>query len=217
MQPRSIRLNNDLRAGFIKHVIEQVMPERSRPTKTSFQKANAERLYEATYGKYKEVMEQLPAWMLKPANCFFVQLGNAPDDGYRPQNIMEVISQVPVLTFYKNENLHYSEYHNPDDHSPLPILDDEHELTKAFRKHQHAMNEWGVKQSNLKSQLRELTNSCNTTGQLYKTWPKAVEYADYFPQPQVQERTKWEPQMDSSELDIGLAISGIDVDPVNEN
>ena len=209
MQPRSVRLNQDLRAEFIRTVIDEVMPDDKKPSHESFARSNAQAAYDATYGEIKDIIDQLPAWAVKEGSTFYIELG---EHGTQP-----FISNTPVRTFYKDNDDNFRYYMNHNNDSPLPVLDDDHPLTQAFRANDQAIVDWETKARELRKQLHDLTDSCNTTGQLFKTWPKAIEFAYVFPQPEIKQRAQWEPQMDASELDLGVELAQVDVAPIEEN
>ena len=211
MQPRSIRLNQDLRDEFIRTVIAEIMPDEKEPTIQKFQETYAQQAYDATYGLIASTMAQLPAWAIINAKGFFVKLGeNDP--------LLFVISSGVDVFHDEGHNNYHSHYrYSPDHGSTVPELDDDHPITQTYEAQEHARIDWGVKRRELQNQLRELTNTCNTTGQLFKTWPKAMEFAHVFPQPEVKERKQWEPSMDAAELDLGVELSQVEIAPIKEN
>jgi len=210
MQPRSIRLNQDLRDEFVRTVIEEIMPDKNEPTIQKFQERYAQAVYDATYGEIADTMSQLPDWAVKETTCIFAKLEGATNE-------IGFIFQTPVKAFYKNNYTDYSRYMSHDSSSPLPVLASDHPVTQAYIAQNQAQTDWGVKRRQLEAQLSELTSTCNTSGQLFKTWPKAMEFAHIFPQPEVKERTEWKPAMDADELDLGIELSQVEVTAIQEN
>ena len=210
MQPRSVRLNQDLRDDFVNTVINEIMSEDKEPTIIKFQKANAQAAYAATYGVIQEQMKALPSWAIIKANCFYISLGD-----HRP---LAFILDKGVNLFYNEHQEDYSTYQmSPDAGTAVPNLDSDHPITQAYTAQVQAIEDWSTKKRALRTQLKELTDSCNTTGQLFKTWPKAMDFAHVFPQPETKERTKWEAKMDAAELDLGVELSQVEVTPMKEN
>ena len=211
MQPRSIRLNQDLRDDFINTVVHEIMPPEKEPTIRRFQETYAQAAYDATYGPILDIINQLPAWAKQESKCFFVLFNGAG------AGLAFVLPQ-SVTTLHKEPYDEYSNYHmSPNNGSPIPTLSDDHPIVEAYKNQKQALLDWKEKRNALHMQLRELTNSCNTTGQLFKTWPKAMEFAHIFPQPEPTTRTEWKPSMDAAELDLGVELSQVDVAPIEEN
>jgi len=210
MQPRSIRLNQDLRDDFVNTVINEIMAKDKEPTIPKFQAAFALAAYNATYGLIHDEMKALPSWATTKATCFFVNLGDV--------TTLAFILPNGVSLFFNELIEDYSEYQmRPESGSLFPSLEREHPITQNYVAQVQAISDWKTKKRALRTQLQELTAGCNTTGQLFKTWPKAMDFAHVFPQPEVKERTKWEPVMDAAELDLGVELSQVEVKPMQEN
>ena len=209
MQPRSVRLNQELREDFINTVVNEIMPDEKEPTIEKFQDAYAQSVYDATYGLVLPTMQQLPDWAIVECRSFFVQLGEKPP----------LLFQLPDDgKFFYNQQQGYSSYGNqPNKGSVYPSLECNHPIAQAFEAQKQALADWKTKRQALKQQLQELTTNCNTSGQLFKTWPKAMEFAYVFPQPEVKERAVWTPSMDAAELDLGIELSQVEVAPIKEN
>lgn len=210
MQSRSIRLNQSLRDDFVEAVLNEIMPTEKQPTMIKFQTRYAQEVYDAVYGPYKDVISQLPPWAQKSSTCFHAILGDS--------EALAFIMTTPVITFYENKATQYGHYGMHADHdAPIPRLKSSHRISLALKAQIQAITDWKVKKQHLTTQMNELASNCNTSGQLFKTWPKAMEFAHVFPEAEAKERKVWEPAMDADELDLGVELSQVDVMPIEEN
>jgi hypothetical protein len=182
------------------------MPDSKQPKLEDFQKAYAVRAHEETYGKYKAELDALPPWMIKMSNCIYVILGTKREFFLLPK---------AVKTLYQINTNSYDQYVGFNAQVATPELDASHFITIAYEQKKQEIADWGIKKRELRNQLSNVVDACNTSGQLYKAWPKAKEYAHIFPQQQINRAQP--PDVTARELDIGIAISQTTIKGIDEN
>lgn len=203
MEPRSVRLTNDLRYKFINRVITTLMPVETCPNLQGFIKKHREQVYKETYGMYQESLKALPEWMTTKTSRFTIKLGSHKE--------LDIDMGREFLGFPTDINYYgKAEFGVPD-------IGSNHEVSKAYVQFQLDRQEWNTKRNTLEDKIRKIANSCNTTGQLYKVWPKAKEYSHIFPTPSTTTRSQWTPQYDGAELDLEIEMTKVTVNKVEEN
>jgi len=211
--PKSVRLNQDLRNGFINAVLADVIPESTRPDSDAFVTKWQDQMYDLVYTpEVRAAMAACPSWMFKKTNYIFVSMG-APSG--RRAEILKFKCLVPgSLAIEEELNDHGYASHNSD--VGLPWLDKEHPAVIEYRDIERQSNDWKTKKHQLASQLNGIAAACNTSHQLFEAWPGALQYAEKcFPQKEaVEPKRGGKTEISAQELNIGIMMAKASVGAV---
>ena len=196
MTPRSTRLNGNNRDAFVSAVIEANLPQSKRPTDAQFKSRWDSKIYDIVYGPYIDIMKTLPKWFFAEMKSIRVRFQQGKKD------LGTLYFDVPKACLVINPHSGYSHGIRVITEAPIP---EDHQITTEFIAHRQAQADFETKRRELSKQTRDLVYSCNTSGQLYKAWPPAVNYAECFPYrgPNRHEG----PTVSGTEMDITLKVS----------
>ena len=172
MKPRSTRLNVNNRDNFIKAVVDATLPEAKKPRDDDFINRWRDKVYDIAYGEYLERMKTLPSWFFCESRDLRVQIYY--NQGTNKTTLCFHLDK-PVLALNPHSG------YGSDKITTSITIPKDHKMTQDFIQHRQNQQDYATKQQKLRSQLRDLAYSCNTSGQLYEAWPEAIKYADCFP------------------------------------
>lgn len=207
--PPSVRLNKHLRAAFVRKVLEDVMPEEGKPKDEDFISEWNSQMYDIVFGPYLDTLEKMPSWGKQVKKDFRVNMlaheTNKSDwkghNGTLTFTTPDGTDKVQTI-----QTSGYSYYSSDSGKTPQPPAG--HECIDAYKRLLQQKKDWDVKRFNLERTLEKAVEGCNTSHQLFKVWPKAVQYADVFPAPEKKEAVRGgNPDVTGSELDIGVSIA----------
>ena len=205
--PASVRLNKDLRRRFVKTVMEDVIPDESRPRTEDFISEWNSQMYDIVFKPYLEHLNALPEWAVRQSDSFYLNmLAHEPKDSPWRHSTGRLRFQTPdgkpkVMSI---EDTGY--YSSRENKVPQPPAG--HDCIDAYKKLLQQQKDWDVKKQQLERQLETAVEGCNTSHQLFRVWPKAVQYSHVFPEPEKKEIQRGgNPDVSGAELDIGVSLT----------
>jgi hypothetical protein len=195
MQPRSTRLNQFNKDKFTRAVVDATLPDSTRPTENLFKEKWKKKVFDIVYGEYKETIAKMPDWMTEKSSNFRTHMPNG-----RGGHSVMIFDTGTIQTLPKGAS---SGGYGTSVTAPIP---ENHKMAKDYAQLNQNMEDWNLKKRELLQMLRKLTDSCNTSGQLYAAWPEAVKYSDCFPY--VGPNRHVRADVSSTEMDLGILMSG---------
>ena len=183
MQPRSARLNKNNRIQFVQVVMKDKFGHVQQPTMQAFIDRWTPKIYDLVYGPYLEALKLTPPWAVEETKTLYVMPPN------KTINIEFKLSVKQVI-FRTNK---------------YPTWPEDHQIHQEYLQYCQNLDDYMTKTRAFERQIRQLVESCNTSAQLYATWPEALKYAACFPY--VPKETRPEPTVTQVEIDLSLLMA----------
>lgn len=215
---KSIRLNNRNRDNFVTIVLEEIMPKDDQPTQADFAKRWSDKMYDIIYtSEIVTAMRACPSWMVKITEHIFVNM--IPGAQGSGMTVLAFKCKPGAIAMIREED-GYSWSHYSDGNAGVPTIDADHAACKEFALLDQSSRDWARKKSELRTQLKTVTDDCNTSHQLYEAWPGALKYAKQcfeYMAPTTERKTGGTSSVTAQELEIGIMMSKASVGAISEN
>ena len=190
MQTRSTRLNRENKAKFVQAVLNDRLDHSKRPTIEQFQARWNNKIYDLIYGDHLENMAKLPDW-------FFVTDKSMSVNMLGDRRSAVSFDLPKPVRHCRGEDRYHSH--------TCPTAPQDHAIVTDYKNVMQQQNDFDLKHRELRNQLMKLVDSCNTSAQLYKSWPEAEKFAECFPYrgPERFEKAA----VSKKEIEIGLLLA----------
>lgn len=175
--PKSVRLNKENREKFVKAALGNIMPAEKEPTLANFTQTWGPIVYKAIYDPLEAHMDALPKWFFTEATEFHVDLFKyeSKTSPWKDKDGLIEFDLPSKERMIVEENV-YS--WNRSTQECIAQIPEGHDVIQEYKDHCQASDDWHTQHKELKDTLVSVSDACNTSHQLFRAWPKAVQFAE---------------------------------------